>query len=84
MTGVKVSDLTLLNVCKLLRQIGREDHNALIYAAERDLDAAFEVEGPVDMQIDWRPPLTRLRRLEAEARDILRAHVRAMREGREA
>ncbi|WP_407543744.1 hypothetical protein Q0M94_28485 (plasmid) [Deinococcus radiomollis] len=69
----KISELGTLELCLYLNDIGRNDHAQLIIGAEEALDAAFEVPGPVDMDIDWRPPLTHLRALEAEGRDILRA-----------
>lgn len=77
MSGLKVADLTLVNVCQLLRQIGREDHNQLIFKAERAFYRALQPS----RDYDWSPSLTRYRRLEAEGRDILRAYLREQRAG---
>lgn len=65
----KISDLTTLQLRRYLRHIGREDHNQLIFAAEKALFTALDGEE------DWDTPMTRLEALETEGRAILRAAV---------
>jgi hypothetical protein len=67
----KIDSLSTLELCRYLRHIGREDHNTLIFKAERALNRALMPSSSSD-------PFNaahRLRTLEDEGRDILRAAV---------